>query len=192
MLAELESAGDLGRFLSARMFAATPSIFGGDHQSWVHWRCELAERLGVDDHGVLLAGSAAFGISLNPDKAFRPFDVRSDIDVAVIDQRHFETAWYELRHMRERLWTQMPRPVKRELKRFAPNYVFSGAIATDKVLSRLSFGRDWLLALNHMAGVPPTEDREIKVRLYRDAAALRDYQLRGLRDAQAALMQEEQ
>jgi hypothetical protein len=42
-------------------------------------------------------------------------------------------------------------------------------------------------ALSAMAGVEPTLDRDVKVRLYRDPEALRAYQLRGLRTAKEAM-----
>lgn len=186
LLQEICDAPDLGRLLSHRLFGGTPELFG-DRSAWIEWRCELADGLGVDDHSVLIVGSAAFGISLNPSNDFRAFTPTSDVDVAVVSQRHFDIAWFELREMRDKHWLAMPAPVKYELKRFAPNYVFSGAIATDKILARLSFGKQWVVALSTMAGIEPTLDRDVKVRLYRDPEALRGYQMRGLRTAREAL-----
>lgn len=187
LLDEISGSDDLGRLLSHWLFGATPEIFGtrGD---WIEWRCQLADGLGVDDHGVLLVGSAAFGISLNPHNSFRPFGPHSDIDVAVLSVHHFDIAWFEMRAMRERGWFSLPQRVKNELKRFAPNYVFAGSIATDKLIGRLSFGEAWVEALGEMTATEPTTDRTIKVRLYRDAEALRAYQMRGLRDARDALV----
>ncbi len=187
LLHEIYKAPDLARVLSHHLFGGTPEIFV-DHTAWIDWRCELADRLGVDDHSVLIVGSAAFGISLNPNNNFRAFAPTSDIDVAVVSQRHFDAAWFELREMRDKHWLSMPRAVKNELVRFAPNYIFSGAIATDKILARLSFGKRWVIALSAMAGIEPTLDRDVKVRLYRDAEALRAYQMRGLRTAREALV----
>lgn len=188
LLEEIYTAPDLARVLSHRLFGGTPGLFEGNHAGWIEWRCQLADGLGVDDHGVLLVGSAAFGISLNPYNNFRPFNVQSDIDVAVLSYRHFDAAWFELREMRDKNWLSMPTAVKNELRKFAPNYVFAGAIAIDKLIGRLSFGKQWMVALNAMAGEEPTLDRDIKVRLYRDAEALRAYQMRGFRTAKEALV----
>lgn len=188
LLAEIFTAPDLPRFLSARLFDATPSVFGGDHDAWVNWRAELASKLGVDDHGVLLVGSAAFGMSLSPAKEFREFGPHSDVDVAVVSPRHFDVAWFELRDMRSNRWQSLPSHFKRELLNYTPNYVFFGSIATDKVLGRLSFGKQWTVALNDMASVSPTLDRRINVRVYRDPEALRTYQLLGLKKAKEALL----
>jgi hypothetical protein len=187
LLEEIYDATDLGRLLSHRLFGGTPGIFAGDHSAWIEWRWTLAAGLGVDDHSILMVGSAAFGISLHPDKDFRAFSDKSDVDLAVLSQRHFDVAWFEMREMRDKKWLSMPTSVKNELRRFAPNYVFAGAIAMDRLIGRLSFGKQWMIALNDMAGQDPTLGRRIKVRLYRDAEALRAYQLRGFRDAKAVL-----
>jgi len=188
LLHEIYDTPDLPRLLSHRLFGATPNLFDGDHKEWIEWRCELADGLGVDDHSLLLVGSAALGISLNPTNDFSAFGPKSDVDVAVISQRHFDAAWFELRELRDKRWRSLPSRVKNELRRYAPNYVFSGAIATDMLLGRLSFGKAWTVALSAMAGIDPTLDRDIKVRLYRDPEALRAYQLRGFSAAREALL----
>ncbi len=125
---------------------------------------------------------------MNPYKDFAEFTAASDIDVAVLSQRHFDLAWFELREMREKKWLSMSRPVRNELKNFAPNYVFAGCIAMDKLIASLSFGKQWLLALTSMAGYEPTLGRDIKLRIYRDAEALRAYQLRSFRAANETLV----
>jgi hypothetical protein len=188
LLQEISESPDLARLLSHRLFGATPSLFDGDRTSWVEWRYTLATGLAVDDHDVLVVGSAAFGISLHPDKEFRPFGDHSDVDIAVLSQRYFDTAWFDLRKLRDQAWRSMPQPVKNELQHYAPNYVFSGSIAMNRLIGRVSFGKDWLTALSAMAGLEPTTGRQIRVRLYRDAEALRWYQLRGLRIAKENLL----
>lgn len=178
----------MARLLSHRLFGGTPALFSGQQDAWIDWRCRFAEQLAVDDHSILLVGSAAFGVSLNPHKDFAEFTRASDIDVAVLSQRHFDLAWFELREMRDKRWLSMSRSVKNELKNFAPNYVFAGCIATDKLIASLSFGAQWLRALTDMAGHKPTIGRDIKLRIYRDAEALRAYQLRSFRAANETLV----
>jgi hypothetical protein len=187
ILDEIRQEPDLAKVVSNRLFGQTPTLFEGDRDLWVDWRYELAAGLDVDDHGILLVGSAALGVSLNPEKGFRPFGEHSDIDVAVLSQRHFDSAWFELRELRDRRWASVPLSVRNELRQYAPNYVFAGSIALDRLLGRLSFGKAWLEALTQMATVDPTVDRRIRVRLYRDAEALRWYQMRGLRIARETL-----
>jgi hypothetical protein len=188
LLEEIHDSTDLARLLSHRLFAATPRIFNEDRSSWIDWRYTLAHELAVDDHDVLVVGSAAFGISLHPEKDFRPFSDRSDVDVAVVNQRYFDSAWFDLRKLRDQSWRSMPQYVKNELKDYAPNYVFSGSIAMGRLIGRLSFGKKWLTALTMMSNVDPTTGREIRVRLYRDPEALRWYQLRGLKMAKENLL----
>ncbi len=54
--------------------------------------------------------------------------------------------------------------------------IFSGTVATDKLLGVMPFGKAWLAAVGIMATVDPTRDRSIKLRIYTDYEALRAYQ----------------
>jgi hypothetical protein len=60
------------------------------------------------------------------------------------------------------------------------NYVFSGTIASDSILALLPFGPIWQNALDQMSKIPPTVDKAIKLRIYKDYDALRHYQASGI------------
>src|SRR5688500_10040342 len=81
-----------------------PFLFevGGPSALW-RWKSTLAGQLEVDPKNVLITGSAAVGVSLNPYKSFKPFDDKSDIDVAVISTYHFDVAWRTLRNLGTRM-----------------------------------------------------------------------------------------
>ena len=78
------------------------------------------------------------------------------------------------------------------MKHHQDHYIYWGTIATDKLLSCMPFGREWLVALSAMSGRNPTYGRDINVRLYRDFASLRSYQLLGFKRAREQLIMETQ
>lgn len=184
--AELAAAPDLSHLVTSHLFESVPHVFGGDSEQWWQWKTELAEDLEVDAYSVLLVGSAAVGMSLNPQKNGKPFDEGSDIDIAVVSTRHFEIAWYWLRNLGARRF-RLPQRVQVDVKDHAPTYVYFGAIATDRILPHLDFGPQWVKALDRASHRDPTADRSVKIRLYRDIAALRSYQVRSIRKAREAL-----
>jgi hypothetical protein len=58
--------------------------------------------------------------------------------------------------------------------------VFSGTIASDSILALLPFGSIWQSALDQMSRIPPTIDKAVKLRIYKDYDALRHYQASGI------------
>ena len=45
-----------------------PFLFDQDIEMYASWRCKLAKGLGVDPSSLVITGSCAFGVSLNPYK----------------------------------------------------------------------------------------------------------------------------
>ncbi len=70
------------------ILSRVPFPFDGDAKSYEQWRNKLAGLVKVDSSEILITGSGAFGISLNPYKNYRAFDEKSDIDVAIVSE-HF-------------------------------------------------------------------------------------------------------
>jgi hypothetical protein len=187
-VATLQDLGALAPdiFASQHIFEAVPFIFQGDLGSYVSWKTELGTRLSIDPRAIAIVGSAGLGFSLNPDKSFKAFDGSSDVDVAVVSYRHFEMAWDHLRALSTQL-TSVSSEAQTAIKSHRSGYIFDGTIATDFLLQYLPFARDWLPAFSHMAGVVPTEGRDIRARIYRDFDSLRAYQLRGVLAARTHL-----
>jgi hypothetical protein len=166
-------------FVSHYLFEPVPFLFAGELAAWIEWKTELAEGLGTDPYDVVLTGSAAIGFSLNPKKGYKPFDSSSDIDCGVVSQHHFELAWRYLRQLRPS-WLSLPPESKRAISAHQKTYVFAGTIATDSILALLPFGAEWQKVLDKMARRPPTVNRDIRIRIYRDYDSLRHYQARGI------------
>jgi hypothetical protein len=159
-----------------------PHVFGS-REVHLGWKEGLAATLGVDPCELIVVGSAATGVSLNPNKSsFKPFDSKSDVDVAVISYRHFDSAWEWMRRLGSGRF-KLPLPAQTAFQEHVTRHVFYGVIATDKILAWLPFGSDWMPGLALPLIVDPVSGRDVNVRLYRDFSALRNYQLIGLRKA---------
>lgn len=166
-------------FVSHYIFEPIPFIFNSGLSIWISWKTALARLIEVDAYDIVLTGSAALGYSLNPSKNYKSFDDASDIDCGVISQYHFDLAWRYLRQLRPS-WLSLPSSSKRAIDLHRRNYVFSGTIATDSILSLLPFGSAWRSALNEMGRTAPTVGRDVKLRIYKDYDALRQYQARNI------------
>ena len=159
----------------------TPHPFNGDTRLYEGWRRELAKRIDVDSSEIIITGSSAFGISLNPYKNFRYFDNNSDIDVAVISEHYFTLSWRFLRNLGSGIHG-LPQPAKQSVRDHVQKYIYWGTIATDKLLPYLPYGKKWLDALSYMSEIDPTLGRDGKVRIYKDFDSLRSYQVNNLKN----------
>lgn len=167
-----------------------PFPFTSDVRLYASWRHELAKDLEVDPSALLITGSAAFGVSLNPNKNYRAFDDFSDIDVAVISDYHFTEGWRTLRNLGPMLHAQPPR-TKEAVRDHVSRLIYWGTIATDRILPLLPYGRRWQDALSNASLRKPTEGRSINVRVYRDFDSLRAYQVNNLNNLKNALLERE-
>ncbi len=178
-------------FVSVHLLEPVPHVCGGDASLWIAWKTQLAELLDVDPYEVVLTGSGAVGFSLNPAKSFGEFHDGSDIDVAVVSAYHFDVAWRRLRQ-NPPAWLSLPKKTRKAIRSHKVNYVFAGAIATDRILALLPFAKGWQAALDRMTSVAPTVGRDVNLRVYRDFDSLRSYQTQGLEQLRASLADEEE
>lgn len=177
-------------FVDDHLFDCIPVVFGGSRASYIAWKRALAERLEVDPACIVFVGSAATGVSLNPSKFFKPFDSKSDIDVAVISSHHFNAAWRYLR-MNGARRLKVDNRTRIAWDEHVNKYIYWGTIATDKLLGVLPFGLQWLKATTNAAQMPPTVGRDINLRIYSDHDALRNYQINSVRTARNNLIGQE-
>lgn len=146
----------------------------------------ISKELDVDRNGIFCIGSGAVGLSLDPGKMrdgnLKRYDDRSDIDLAIISEVHFETAWRDLRRKSQPTLDYMEQLIERHInwqrKRF-----FDGAIVATHLIPALSFAQGWQPALVRIEEhVSRLLDREISLGLwiYRDYWSLRNYVSDGL------------
>ncbi|HEX6590626.1 MAG TPA: hypothetical protein VF050_01360, partial [Moraxellaceae bacterium] len=117
----------------------TPIIFSDDHESFIDWKHTLANLLDVDPSSLVITGSSVFGVSLNPNKNYKFFDKRSDIDIAVISEHHFNVGWRTLRNLGSKIHGLTP-TAKQSVHDHVNMYIYWGTIATDKILHLMPFG----------------------------------------------------
>lgn len=154
------------------------------------WRRNLSLGINVDPSEIIVTGSAAVGFSLSPTKRLKPFDSKSDVDVAIISDRYFSEAWHHLRSIDLTLAPLTPAQ-RTAVIDHQKRYVYWGCIATDRLLPILPFAKAWMAARSRLAATEPTLEREINFRIYKDFRALRSYQLRGLQRLRLTLLDPE-
>ncbi|MGZ8191640.1 MAG: hypothetical protein ACXWTS_10500 [Methylococcaceae bacterium] len=158
-----------------------PYPFRENKKQYTEWRHKLSSLIEVDSSEIIITGSAAFGISLNPNKNYRFYNDVSDIDVAIVSEYFFNTSWRYLRNLGTDIHS-MPQAAKQSVKDHVKKYIYWGTIATDKLLPYLPFGTQWLNALEEMSKLEPTKNRTIKARIYKDFESLRAYQVNNLKN----------
>lgn len=95
---ELESS-TTSIFITKWILEHTPYVFEDYETEYISWRHEIAEKLRIDARDIIITGSASLGFSLNPNKNFKSFDKKSDIDISIISHHYFDVAWHDLIHL---------------------------------------------------------------------------------------------
>lgn len=135
----------------------------------------LNSKIGVAFHNVLMVGSGKIGCSLSPFKNFKPFDEKSDIDIAIISLKLFYEIWEKIRLA--------------SMNEYIPYYnditssVFRGFI-NEKHFTNIDLARQhWG---NATEGLNRCISEEIKIyhpinyRIYRSWEDLEEYHLKGI------------
>lgn len=175
-------------FISHYLYDRVPFIFNDDRALYIAWKHQLGKSLEVDPSSIMIVGSAATGVSLNPEKNFKVFDTESDVDVAIISNYHFTVSWRYLRnngHKRISLGQKSKIAWDDHVSRL----IYWGTIATDKLLGLFPFGKEWLSAASKISQVQPTYGRDINFRIYSDYESLRSYQIQSVRRTRDNLLQ---
>lgn len=156
-----------------------PFLFNENFELYIDWKEMLSLQIGVDSKSIVFTGSSAVGVSLNPEKNFKAFDLSSDIDVAIISSHHFDISWHYLRNIGPSIF-RMNQKEKNAIADHRQRLIYWGTIATDKIVQLLPFGQQWQKALDNMRQIEPTKDKDINFRIYKDFEALRSYQTDGI------------
>lgn len=153
-----------------------PYVCDADEQTWSEFSKPIVKGLGVEPIDVRIIGSGRLSFSLAPAKNLRIFTDKSDIDVAIVNERLFDEFWFAL------LRSAYPRPPLKitpggwveQTQRstytgwFSPEIIqidhrISGASAADLVRLRTAWFTSMKLAATHLK----KRHEDIKGRLYR-------------------------
>lgn len=172
--------------LTKWVFRSTPYGFRRSSEEFSAWRQALAECLDVEPTSIFVVGSTAAGLSLSPTKRLRPHNPTSDVDVAIVSEQAFRTAWdWFVTQRIERIG--LPAPVRDWVDAHKESYIFFRQIASDQYMEYLPFGRQWLLCLEAASRQSPCTGRSVKARIYQDQDALMHYIASGIHNLRAQL-----
>ncbi|WP_298019952.1 hypothetical protein [uncultured Dysosmobacter sp.] len=174
-------------FITKWILEHTPYIFDTQETEYIRWREGIAQKLRIDPADILITGSASLGFSLNPNKNFKAFNEKSDVDVSIISHHYFDVAWHDLIYTSR---TIIQPKMREALDDHRKRLIYWGTIATDKILPLLSFGTEWDNIIKQSKSYPLLENRNINFRIYKDKLAVRNYLAISVDNRKNALLEE--
>ena len=127
-------------------------------------------------------GSGNWKFSLNPEKNFKVFDTKSDIDIAIICRSSFEKTWDELRGYHRQNFYLLSQTKKEQLRRNGEN-VYSGFVSPQWIPNKSD------MKLIHVVNKNKYSDavvgfRNVNMMYFKNQNEALDYYVRGFRFAQ--------
>ena len=162
------------------LHAVRKHIIGGNcaiisDNSYFELRQEVSERFDVHTNEVLVVGSSKLGFSIAPRKRYRHFSETSDIDVVVVSDVLFDTAWKRVHQywLDGGYWENAG-----EFKK----YLFRGWIRPDKLPDEVTFdfALEWWEFFNSLTSSGKYSAYKIAGALYKNWYFLESYQLKGV------------
>lgn len=173
-------------FITKWILEHPPFIFEDSIEEYLSWRESIAQQLKIDPHDIIITGSASLGFSLNPNKNFKSFDSKSDVDISIISSLYFNIAWHDLIYsMPKSLPPKMNSSVADHRKRL----IYWGTIATDRILPLLSFGKEWETIIRETNRPDALKGRELNFRIYKDTLSIRKYIELSVSERKSALLE---
>lgn len=126
---------------------------------------------------VAIMGSGNWQFSLNPDKNFSEYHIRSDIDIAIICRTSFEQAWEELRTYHRKNFYLISWAKKIDLKRHGED-VYSGFISPKWIPGKSSLKLKYLLNANKYSN-ETVGYRSVNMMYFKNTDEALDYYVRG-------------
>lgn len=162
------------------LHAVRKHIIGGNcavitDDSYFALRQEVSEKFQVHTNEVLVVGSSKLGFSIAPQKRYRHFSDTSDIDLVVVSEALFNSAWKRVHQywLDGGYWENAG-----DFKK----YLFRGWIRPDKLPdeARFDFSLEWWEFFNALTSSGRYSAYKIAGALYKDWYFLETYQLKGV------------
>lgn len=154
----------------------TPFAFRDKKKGYEFLLKHLGTALGVGVDAITVVGSGRIGFSLSPFKFGRPFSKRSDLDIAVIDSRLFDTAWLDMVGLGSK-FARLDRDVQNWVNEHRSNNVYWGYVEPGKLRGAVACHQIWFPTFAGLAQYEYFADRLISGRLYRTWDHARSHQL---------------
>lgn len=152
-----------------------------DHDGLFDLQSAIAKHFGISPTTVHVVGSAQLGFSVVDSKRYKPFNIKSDIDVAIVSDKLFDEVWDRvLRYDAEgNAWNG-------QKSKFC-KYLMSGWIRPDALPPQETFSLEWWKFFQELGGA--TKDGKFKVAagIYRTPAFLEVYHQRAVKSCKTAL-----
>ncbi|MBW8036009.1 MAG: hypothetical protein FVQ79_10345 [Planctomycetes bacterium] len=182
-------------------------IFGDDSYVFTAWpdglsvlRQHLSSALNVSEDAVTVVGSAKVGFSLNPANFPRQFSESSDIDIIIIDEKHFDKVWatilkwhYPRRYIglygEDRGWAGS-RKKNTYWGWFEPDQIHFEGLTFPAVLKPLrDLSTAWFNAFRSLSLSEGFAGRDVRGRLYRTWEHALMYHVEGLRQVKKIIQE---
>ena len=165
---------DLSR-LSARDVARRHVVFGDcvviSSEKYFELRKAVSEEFEVHPNEVIVVGSAKLGFSIVPSQRYRPFGDASDLDIAIVSPKLFESVWRDLHRyfLKGGYWEGRDEFMK---------YFFRGWIRPDRLPpdQHFPFARNWWEFFNALSASRRYSNRRIRGAIYQSWHFLETYQ----------------
>ncbi len=168
------------QFLRSAVVAAFSS-----EELYDQFKVEVSAQLRNAEH-VVVAGTANWTFSLNPNKDFRRYNSQSDVDTVVISEDHFMQTWEQLRVFHRQRYTYLSVDGRRRLRRKGEN-VYSGFVSPLWIPDdRNRFRWDHQRALNKLSDAA-VDYRRVTMLFFRNWTEAVDYYKRGFQIAKGRL-----
>lgn len=128
---------------------------------------------------IAIMGSGNWKFSLNPDKHFSEYHIKSDIDIAIICRASFEQAWEELRTYHRQNFYRLRIEKKIQLKRNGEN-VYSGFVSPKWIPGKSSVNFKYALNSNKYSN-EIIGYRNVNMMYFKNSDEALDYYKRGFR-----------
>jgi len=179
------------------VFSGDPYAFRGQPNALHNLKSHLSKALNVDENSIVIVGSAQAGFSLSPDNFPRRFSDGSDIDVAVVDERLFDTLWHTLLKWHYPRRQDLPDgdwkwigARRKELYWgwFVPDKIRFNGLSLPAALKPIrNCSTLWFDTFQSLTNYPEFSKRDVNGRLYRTWDHLRLYHTEGLRQIREIL-----
>ncbi|WP_146179823.1 hypothetical protein [Micromonospora sp. RP3T] len=147
---------------------------------------EVAHQFNLEvSRDIFVVGSAKLGFSIAPNKRYRYFGDRSDIDIAIVSHDLYQKVWHEV-HSYAESGADWPR------RESCEGYLAWGWIRPDKLPSGRSFtfASEWWEFFRALQRGGKFGPYKVAAGLYHDIEFLRRYQMRAVGSCRTALIEE--
>lgn len=185
LLKSISAENDILDFCRKNLLHGIPYVFGSDDGAFYEFRKRIAEKFDIPFYEIYITGSAKLGFS--PFKR-KIFDLESDIDIALVSPKLFESIMHEIADYQMRFRANRAVVRDRELKMYHDflEYVALGWIRPDKLpvsFQMNAFKDDWFDFFRSISnGKSEVGNYQVNAGVFKSYSHLESYTLSGIKN----------